>query len=205
LVNKEQLEELCLCGKFSYFNLDYFINLKNLTLEGYINEGFNTKLFRRLCAHLNNLYISFNNGGERLYKMLNGYRFSNLKILRLSNMNFFMKTLEKSLLDNYRMLEELSIVGCFVERIEKNAFSNLEYLIVINLSENLIENIDEIAFCNQKKLESLDLSANRLKYLDPVLIADKPAFKSIDLSNNNISKANFYQFDKYTRKFYKQI
>ena len=69
----------------------------------------------------------------------------------------------------------------------------------------MIENIDEIAFCNQKKLESLDLSANRLKYLDPVLIADKPAFKSIDLSNNNISKANFYQFDKYTRKFYKQI
>lgn len=65
------IENLYLNGNFtSYFNLDHLYNLKYLSLEGTIDENFNSELFRNLCQQLEILDISFDYVDEEAFLSL---------------------------------------------------------------------------------------------------------------------------------------
>ena len=52
------IEELHLHGNFSNFNLDSLVNLRELSIAGYIDKSFNFELFKNLCNQLENLNSS---------------------------------------------------------------------------------------------------------------------------------------------------
>ena len=47
------IQRLCLHGNLSYFNLDNLVNLKHLSLDGFIYTSFNFELFKNLCNRFN--------------------------------------------------------------------------------------------------------------------------------------------------------
>ena len=80
------IEQLNLHGNYSYFNLDNFVNLKTLILEGTIKEDFNFKLFKKLCIQLEDLTISSSEINDKiLFKLFDGHHFSNLIALKIVN------------------------------------------------------------------------------------------------------------------------
>ena len=55
----QHIQELCLDGGFSYFNLDNLVNLRVLKLSDDIEKNFNFELFKNLCQQLEDIKISF--------------------------------------------------------------------------------------------------------------------------------------------------
>jgi hypothetical protein len=52
------IEQISLKGRLSHFSLDNFYNLKNLSLNGTINDDFNFELFKNICYQLERLSFS---------------------------------------------------------------------------------------------------------------------------------------------------
>ena len=164
------LQYLDLSGNLSYFNLNNFIKLTSLRLDGSILETFNFELFKNLCNQLESLEITFDKFDEKsFFKLLDGHRFSNLKQLYLTKC-CCMKSLKNFFFDRFPMLKVLAMYDLDIEIIENDAFSSLEQLEHIHLNNNLINFIGKNVFSNLKNLKSLDLCSNQLTYFDQEFI-----------------------------------
>ena len=158
------IEELHLGRGLSYFNLDSLVNLKKLSLDGYIEKNFNFELFKNLCNQLESITISSNIDEKTLFKLFDGYNFLYLRDFTL--MCFSTNRLTKEFIDRLPKPRKLNITKCNVKVIEHDSFSNMQQLTSLNLTRNRIELIEENAFSNLNNLETLDLSFNRLKKFD---------------------------------------
>ena len=71
------IQELHLQGRFSYFNLNNFVNLRILSLLGSINEKFNFELFKNLCYQLEDIRIRIYNikHEKTFFKLFDAYKF----------------------------------------------------------------------------------------------------------------------------------
>ena len=180
----QNIEELSLCGHFSYFNLDNLVNLKKLYLQGTIHENFNFKLFKNLCNQLEDLSFCFKNDDGKIYdvyKLFDGHHFSNL--LRLRIMGFNIRKVTKKLLNKFPILRELTMQGCNLEKFESYALSNLKHLVCLDLTNNLLEKLDIPTFSGLVNLEYLNLRKNRLKCIQNVF-PNLKKLQYLDLSNN---------------------
>lgn len=161
------IEKLFLSGNLSYFNLDSFVNLKVLSLDGTcLNESFNIELFKNLCNQLTILNIELTElDEETLYKLFDGLNFPFLYSFSIMKCN--LKRLSKEFFNRFPILERLNIIDCNLEVIEKDLFSNLNSLSHLFLCKNRIKSIGKNTFSNLKNLEILDLSGNEtIKDLD---------------------------------------
>ena len=164
------IQELCLNGNLSYFNLDSLVNLKVLALFGTIDKSFNFELFKNLCYQLEDIRIRLTKNDEKndeitFVKLFDNYYFPYLSYLSLKSIN--LKNLKKEFFDRFPMLRDLNISQCKIEKIERDSFSNLQQLCFLDLSNNLIEYIQKNAFSSLKNLQKLDLSQNKLKNFSP--------------------------------------
>ena len=159
------IQEVCLFGNLSYFNLDNFVNLRVLEISGNINENFNFELFKNLCNQLENIKLGFGEIDEKtLFKLFDGYNFPYLVDFTLLYLNI--KRLKKEFINHLPIHKKLNITDCLIEVIEHDSFSNLQQLTSLDLSRNRIELIEKNAFSNLKNLQTLDLSNNRLTKFD---------------------------------------
>ena len=161
----QSLQELELYGNFSYFNLDNFVNLKILSIDGTIDESFNFELFKNLCNQLESLSISFTDiDFKALFKLFDGCHFPYLQYLSLSEC--FIERVDKHFINRFPLLSNLYITKCHIETIEDEAFSNLKQLFHLSLSENQIRFIGKNAFSNLNNLKILNLANNGLTDID---------------------------------------
>ena len=152
--SSHSIQDLHLHGKFSYFNLDNFFNLKRLSLQGTLDESFNFELFKNLCKQLESLIFRFTDiDFKALFKLFDGYHFPNLQYLT------FNECLIKNVNKHY-------INSCHLETIEDETFSNLKQLRHLGLPGNQIRFIGKNAFFNLKNLEVLNLANNELTHID---------------------------------------
>ena len=160
------IQEVCLFGNLSYFNLDNFVNLRVLEISGDINEKFNFELFKNLCNQLENIKISYYNiDGKKFFKLFDGYNFPYLTDFTL--MYFNIKKLTKEFINRLpKPRNNLKLYECEIDVIESDSFSNMQQLTSLDLSNNQIELIEENAFSNLKNLQTLDLSHNELTNFD---------------------------------------
>ena len=155
------IQQLCLNGDLSYFNLDNFVNLRQLSLTGQINEKFNFELFKNLCNQLENIKISFYYNKEKnFFKLFDGYNFPYLEDLTIKFLD--MERLTKEFINRLPMNKQLNINDCEIEVIEHDSFSNMQQLTSLNLSRNRIKFIEKYAFSNLNNLQTLSLSGNNL-------------------------------------------
>ena len=173
------IKELYLEGTISYFNLDDFINLRQLSLAGFIDEEkFNFELFKNLSEQLEDLTISLANIVQQTYfKLFDGYKFPNLLNYTLGRFN--MKRVKKEFIYQFPELRRLQISDCNVEVIERDSFSHLKKLCWLILRRNQIEFIEKKAFSKLINLQKLDLSNNRLANFDPKFVCLR---KSVEVS-----------------------
>ena len=159
----QNIQILHLHGKFSYFNLDNFVNLKTLYLIGTIDESFNFKLFKNLCNQLESLRIKFTDiDFKTLFKLFDDYHFPHLTFLCLSQC--FIERVDKNFINRFPMLKRLNINLCRLETIDDEAFSNLKQLTYLGLITNQVTYIGKNAF--SKNLKVLDLTNNGLTHID---------------------------------------
>ena len=155
----QSLQELDLYGNFFYFNLNNFVNLKSLSLDGTIDDSFNFELFKNLCYQLESLRISFNDiDFKTLFKLFDGCHFPNLQFLTVSGC--FIQRVDKHFINRFPLLSNLYITKCHIETIEDEAFSNLKHLFHLGLSGNQIRFIGKNACSNLNNLKVLNLSNN---------------------------------------------
>ena len=161
----QSLQELELYGNFYYFNLDNFVNLKILSIDGTIDESFNFELFKNLCNQLESLTISFTDiDFKTLFKLFDGCHFPYLQYLSLSEC--FIERVDKYFTIRFPLIRSLYMHKCQLETIEDEAFSNLKQLFHLGLSENQIRFIGKNAFSNLNNLKVLNLSNNGLTDID---------------------------------------
>ena len=161
----QTLQDLDLHGNFSYFNLDDFVNLKTLSLNGKVHESFNFELFKNLCNQLESLSIDFTGiDFKTLFKLFDGYHFPYLENLSFSRC--FIERVDKHFMNRFPMLIFLYMDQCHLEAIEDEAFSNFKHLSFLGLFANKVRFIGKNAFSNMKNLEVLDLCNNGLKHID---------------------------------------
>ena len=159
------IQELYLNGKLSYFNLDNFANLRELSLSGTINEensSFNFELFKNLCNQLETIKILLDE--KTIVKLFDGYKFPYLVDFSIECSDI--KRLNKELFCRFPSLRRLKISLCRIEVIEHDSFSNMQQLFSLDLSRNQIESIEENAFSMLKNLKTLDLRGNKLTNFD---------------------------------------
>lgn len=77
----QHIERLHLIDIITRLNLDNLVNLKILSLEGFLNDDFNFKLFKSLSNQLEIIKIFL----LKFTKMFDGHNFSNL--IRKCNIN----------------------------------------------------------------------------------------------------------------------
>ena len=166
------IEELYLFGNFSFFNLDNFVNLKKLMLNGTIKEDFNFELFKKICIQLEELYISSSGINNKiLFKLFDGgHHFSNLLILKFEKCNI--TVLKKKFIDQFPMIQKLYINHCNLEKIEDNALSKLKKLTLLNLCDNCINKLDKSVFSELTNLNFLLLDKNPLKKIEKNLLTN---------------------------------
>ena len=160
----QHVETLFLNGNFFYFNLDNFVNLKELLLQGTVEENFNFELFKNLCNQLEDLKICLPNIDNKTFFKLLDHRFSYLLRLKFRQQ---IKTIDKNFIDRFPMLKELKMSECDIEKIENDALSNLKQLEYIDLSRNSLESFEKNFFLSLKNLDTVDLQFNKLKNFDP--------------------------------------
>ena len=179
------IQKLLLEGNLCYFNLDSLVNLRVLSLSGYINKKFNFQLFKNLCNQLEDIKISLTNIDEQtLFKLFDGYNFPYLVDFCIEFL--YMKRLKREFIDRLPIHRKLKISLCKIEVIESDSFSNMQQLTSLNLSNNQIELIEKNAFLKLKSLETLDLSKNRLRKFDRNFIGLGNSVK-VNIENNNIT------------------
>lgn len=168
----QSIEELIIDGNLSNFNLDNLVNLKSLSLRGNINDNFNLEIFKKLCKQLNYLNFNFTKNMDvlTLYKLFDGYNFSNLKVI-----NFFdcYVRVDKNFIGKNRfpMLRELYFQACALELNELDVFSNLKQLVCLNLSGSLINlSVNSSNLKSLNHLQPLVLNDNEITIQDPELI-----------------------------------
>ena len=163
------IQELCLQGNLFYLNLDNLVNLRKLSLSGYIKENFNFELFKNLCNQLESIKINLGNIDEKtFFKLFDGYNFQYLVDLTIEFLDN--KRLTKEFIDRLPIHRQLNINNCGIEVIEHDSFSNMKQLTLLNLRSNKIKVIEENAFSNLKNLQKLDVSDNYLKNFDPKFV-----------------------------------
>ena len=164
------IKELFLSSSLSYFNLDNFVNLRKLLLNGLLDENFNLELFKNLCNRLENIEIIVTNIDEKAaFKLFDGYNFPYLVDLTINYISD-MKRLTKRFMNGFSTLRKLAISGGKIEVIEHDAFSNMQQLTSLVLSYNRIRFIYKNTFSNLKNLETLNLYGNKLRNFDPEFV-----------------------------------
>ena len=162
----QSIQFLQLRGKFSYINLDNFVNLTSLCLDGTLEESFNFDIFKNLCNQLESLRILLTDIESN--RLFDGYHFPYLKQLSLSRC--FIERVDKIFINRFPMLIRLNINSCRLETIEDEAFSNLNQLRYLGLPGNQIRFIGKNSFLNLKNLKVLDLTNNGLTHINPEFI-----------------------------------
>ena len=174
------IEQLNLYGNYSYFNLDKFVNLKKLILDGTIKEDFNFKLFKKLCFQLEELTISSSEiNDEILFKLFKGHRFSKLLFFKIVKCNITI--LKKKFIDKFPMIRILYVCECNLEKIEKNAFSKLKKLFYLNLSYNCLKRLDQKVFSKLTDLSYLILDNNRLENIEKNMFSNLKYLEELKL------------------------
>ena len=159
------IEELQFGGRLSYFNLDSLVNLKVLSLSGFIKDNFNFELFKNLCNQLESIKINLGKIDEKtFFKLFDGYNFPYLLDLTIEFLD--QKRITKEFIDRLPIHRQLNITNSKIEVIEHDAFSNMQQLTSLNLTCNRIKFIEKNAFSKLKNLKTLDLSDNRLTKFD---------------------------------------
>ena len=178
------IQELHLSGNLCYFNLDNLVNLRVLSLSGYIEKNFNLELFKNLCNKLEDITICLSKIDEKtLFKLFDGYNFPYLADFTIKYLN--MKRLTKKFIDLLPNPRGLNITDCGIQVIEHDSFSNMQQLTSLNLSYNRIEFIEKNAFSKLKNLQKLDLSDNELTDFDPKFIClSEPV--EVKIENNRL-------------------
>ena len=179
------IQELYLHGDLSYFSLDNLVNLRVLSLDGYIEKNFNFELFKNLCNQLEILKISiYNIEDEIFFKLFDCYKFPYLLDFTIEFL--YMKRLTKEFINRLPKPRRLNLIDCEIEVIESDSFSNIKQLISLNLSRNRIELIEKNAFLKLKNLETLDLSKNRLTKFDRNFIGLRESVE-VKIENNEFN------------------
>ena len=174
----QNIEELKLSGNLHNFNLDSFVNLRCLSLCGYIKDGFNFELIKNLPNQLDTLVVLIPKiDYEAILKILNGHNFSNLQSLALAHCNI--KKIEKKFIEQFPSLKKLRLNNCNVETIEDNAFSHLKYLILLDLSENLLKSLYNRQFSGLVNLEKIILFKNCIENVDDEIFSHMKKLKKI--------------------------
>jgi hypothetical protein len=76
LYQAPHIKELYLYGRLSYFNLDNFVNLRQLLLNGSFDEKFNFELSQNLCNQLEDITIIVSNIDEKaVFKLFHLHTF----------------------------------------------------------------------------------------------------------------------------------
>ena len=181
----QNIEELNLNGSFYYFNLDTFVNLRSLSLCGYIKDGFNFELIKNLPNQLDELsilipFIDY----ETILKILNGHNYSNLKSLVIAYSNI--KRIEKKFMVRFPSLSKFCMVKCNVETIEDDAFSQLKELIVLDLRENLLERLYKRDFSQLVNLEYINVRKNRIEFIENGIFSHMTKLGLISIRENKI-------------------
>ena len=183
------IEILHLHGKIiPYLNLDKIINLKQLLLNGDINEDFNFELFKNFYNKLEFLIINITNiDYESLLKLLGTHQFSNLDYLHISKFNI--KRIEKKFIDRFPKLKVLRMIECNLEIIEDYAFSNLKQLVGLDLTKNNFEKLGRNTLSQLINLKNFSMCDNRLQSIDSTyMFLHLRNLKKLDLRNNKLSK-----------------
>lgn len=189
----QQIDQLLLNGNLSYFNLDYLLNLKSLSIAGTISESFNFELFKNLCNRLEDINIELTNVDDRKFsKLFDGHQFS--KLVNFSMRNYNITRLKKEFINRFPLLDQLFLAECNIEEIEFDAFSNCKKLRRLDLSQNRIKSIAKETFSNLRKLEIIDLSSNELTKVDATYIGVSRFMVEILLKNYNYATFNYYWF-----------
>lgn len=180
------IEKLHLSDTFSNINLDYFVNLKNLSLYDNLMDDFNFDLFKNICNQLEELEISFiNMNDEIISKLLYGHNFPNLSKLNISCSNI--TRLEKRLFDGFPMLQSLKLSdNRKFKTIDRDTFSNSKNLTQLDFFHNNLSELDAELFSCLKNLEKLDLSYNKLTHFDLKIMDYFVNIKEIYLRANPI-------------------
>ena len=172
----QNIEKLNIDGNFSYFNLDNLVNLKSLGLRGKLNDNFNFEIFKSLCNQLNYLSIGFTNNIDdlTLYKLFDGYNFSNLKVLAF--MDCYIRVDKNFIGNRFPMLRDLHFQACTLEINELDVFSNLKQLRFLDMSGSWV-NLS-VSSANLKSLQTLNhLNDNEITFKDPELIGLEKSVK----------------------------
>ena len=160
------IQELYLDDYLCYFNLDSFVNLTHLSINGHINWKFNLRLFKNLCSQLEDITIRLTNIDVGILLILiDGYNFPYLVDLTIELLDI--NRLTKEFINRLPKPRRLNINNCEIEVIESDAFSNMQQLTSLNLSYNRIEFIEKNTFSSLKNLQTLDLRDNKLTNFDP--------------------------------------
>ena len=101
----------------------------------------------------------------------------------------------KTYLENFKSLEELSLVNCNLNTL--NNFPELPNLLKIDLSDNHLKDSDLKELCKYKNLTELRMANNNIKEWSEIQILEKLPLNFIDFSDCPISK-----IEKYREKFY---
>ena len=121
------IEKLHLNGILGYFNLGNLVNLRVISLSGYIEKNFNLELFKSLSYQLENIMFNIINTDHRIFpKLFYGHNFPYLEDFFIRKCNI--KVFKKELINYFPMLRQLCIKECNVEMIEADSFSNLKQL-----------------------------------------------------------------------------
>lgn len=108
------IEDISLCGSFSYLNFDHLLNLKCLSLEGTLSEGFNFDFLKNLCTQLESLEVSFTNIDDKtFFKLFDDHHFPNL--VRIDITDCDIKIVKKSFMDKFPMVQYLNMNECSLE------------------------------------------------------------------------------------------
>jgi Leucine-rich repeat (LRR) protein len=183
LIHLQKIQDVHFKGKLSYFDLDNFVNLRELSLNGTINEHFNFELFKNLCNKLVILEIFLENIDEKtLVKLFGDYTFPYLENFHVRFANITI--LKKEFIIRFPKLKNLFINSCHIKFIEKDSFSNLEKLCCLDLRANQIISIEENAFSKFKNIKRIDLSNNQIISIEENAFSKLNNLEQIDLSNN---------------------
>ena len=104
----------------------------------------------------------------------------------------------KTYLENFKNLEELSMVNCNLNSLKN--FPDLPNLSKIDLSDNHLKDIDLKELSKFKKLTELRMANNNIKEWEEIKILQNLPLNFIDFSDNPISK-----MEKYRDKFYENF
>ena len=184
-INQTQLEELYLNkNKIAKVKLSMLTGLTNLQIADFSGSQI-LKIEHNAFDDLKKLHTLKLNGNK--IKFVHSKIFSRLvklKYLFIHGSGNIMKTINKDLFKNTKLLKEIDMKSMLLEKIEAGAFRNLNKLQVLNLFANRISSLSESVFKGLESLTTLNLRNNVIKFLSPKTFSSMTKLSILDLWDN---------------------